>query len=283
MLQYDAAPVITADICSAGLRFGPETLMTQDIRPDTLSPIASLAAIPEVKQRGYALAQRLAALENDEIISVVRAIRDKAALGHHNFLELYNALLFTGCIVEVLGRQTMAQLVDLAQARGESEIVSLLMDLPFPRSGAVTAQPYLDRELSEQPLGMRKALARKLDFRLIKRIALDQDHRVIRNLLDNPRLTEMDVIRIAATRPTSPKVLEEIYKHPRWITRYAVKRAIVLNPNAHTSIALRLLTFLNVQHLLEVAESPETSRRVVEEARRVAAKKTGSISESCHS
>jgi len=254
--------------------------MAQDTGPpDNLSLVGKLAAIPEVKQRGYALAERLAALENEQIVYLVGAIREGAVLGYSNFLELYNALLFTSCLIEIMGQARITELVGVARQRGEPEIESLLMALPPPRPENVTAQPYLDRELSEQPLGMRKALARRLDFKLIRRIAMDQDHRVIRNLLDNPRLTEMDVIRIAATRPTSPRVLQEIYEHPRWITRYAVKKTIVLNPYTPTSIAMRLLTFLSVQHLQEIVDSPDVSRLIIEEARRLIAKKSGSLSE----
>lgn len=247
--------------------------------PHALNLLERLSSVKEVKQRGYALAERLADLEADEIITIIKTIREKAVFGHPNFIELYNALLFTSGLAEVLGREKMSELVDLAQQHHELEIVSLLMDIPPARAAGVHAQPFLDRELSELPLGIRKAMARKLDFKLIRRIARDQDHRVIRNLLDNPGLTEMDVTRIASTRPTSPKVLEEIYKHPRWITRYSTKRVVVLNPYTPTSIALRLMPFLSIQDLREIVDTPDLSSLLIKEARRIIEKKSQYLSE----
>ena len=178
-------------------------------------------------------------------------------------------------MAEVMGQSRMSELVATAQEQGEFDIVSILLDMPPEGAGEIPFQPFLDAGLKETPLGTRKALARKPDFNLIKRIARDQDHRVIRNLLNNPRLTEMDITRIASTRPTSHKVLEEIYKHPRWIARYSVKKVIVLNPYTPLSISLKLLTFINLQDLEEVCGSPDLSRLVVQEARRIMDKKTG--------
>jgi len=147
------------------------------------------------------------------------------------------------------------------------------VDLPDEAVGDFPHQPFLDAGLKETPLGMRKALARKPDFKLIQRIARDQDHRVIRHLLDNPRLTEKDVIHIGSTRPTSPKVLEVIYDHPKWIARYSVKRVIVLSPHSPLSISLRLLTFLTTEDLEEVREALDLRETLREQAQRIITEK----------
>ena len=155
----------------------------------------------------------------------------------------------------------------------ELDILTILTDVPSRDREDRPRQPFLDGTLREIPLGMRKSLARKPDFRLIQRIAKDQDHRVIRQLLDNPRMTERDVIRIGSTRPTSPKVLETIYNHPRWISRYAIKKTIVFNPYAPLSLSLRLLTYLNVQDLELLSTMPELDSDLVAEARKNVNKK----------
>jgi hypothetical protein len=194
--------------------------------------------------------------------------------GHEDCLRLYNGILVFGVLAEVLGARKLSAIVDSAQSRGEYEIVALLMDMPCHDKGDRPHQPFLDGTLKETPLGMRKSLARRPDFKLIERMARDQDHRVIEQLLDNPRLTEKDVIHIGSTRPTSPKVLEAIYNHSRWVTRYRVKKTIVFNPHTSPSLALRLLTYLSVQDLELLRDLSEVDRVVLDEAEKVLEKKT---------
>jgi hypothetical protein len=235
--------------------------------------VVHLCGIRDTRQRGFALATRLGGLENELIAYVLKLVRERALQGQEDFRLLYNGLMVSGALTEVLGAERLSALVEALQARHEYELVAMLMDVPPEGQNEIPFQPFLDVALKEIPLGTRKELARKPDFKLIKRIARDQDHRVIRNLLDNPRLTEMDVVRIGATRPTSHRVLEAIYNHTRWISRYSVKKVIVLNPYAPLSMAVRLLTFMKLQDLDEVLQSPDLHPALLEEARRILEKK----------
>jgi hypothetical protein len=235
--------------------------------------ILSLARIVDIRQRSYALASRLAGLEDDAVVDTIKTIRENALVGHEDCLLLYNALTVTGILAEVLGAAKISALVETAQSRGDYDTVAILMDLPHEGQDELPFQPFLDAGLKETSLGMRKALARKPDFKLISRIAHDQDHRVIEILLNNPRLTERDVIRIGATRPTSPKVLEKIFNHPKWISRYAIKKVIVLNPHAPLSMSMKLLTFMRLEDLSHVVSRPDLNPSLVQEARRLASKK----------
>lgn len=250
--------------------------MTQDDRQlDVHSLVGTLSRVGDARQRSFALASRLKGHETDFILDVLRVIRERALDGEEDFLKLYNGLLVGDTFGEVLGNVTMSALVERAQDRGDYEIVALLLDLPHEYRDDAPPQPFLDPSLRDVPLGMRKTLARSLDFNLLRKIARDQDHRVIGHLLSNPRLTEPDIIRIGSTRPTSPKVLEEIFKHPKWICRYRVKKVIVLNPHAPLSLALRLLPYLTVQDLEFVCQSTELDPHLVSEAARLLQRKGG--------
>jgi len=231
--------------------------------------IEGLCGIRDAGQRSFAVLSRLRDLEDEEIITVLKLVREKALRGHKNHLLIYNCLVVSTGFTEVLGPQRLSALVDALQTRCEYELVAILMDVPPEGHNEIPFQPFLDVTLRETPLGMRKALARKPDFMLIKRIARDQDHRVIQSLLDNPRLTEMDVIKIASTRPTSHRVLETIYNHSKWISRYSIKKVIVLNPYSPLSLAVKLLTFMNLQDLEIVAGAPDLNQLLMEEARRI--------------
>ncbi len=102
-------------------------------------------------------------------------------------------------------------------------------------------------------LGERKSLARTHDRNLIQRVVRDPHPDVVRILLDNPSLTEEDVVRICAMRPNEPGVLQAVYRHRRWVVRYRPRNAIVRNPDCPLDTALLLVPLLRPGELKEAA------------------------------
>jgi hypothetical protein len=246
---------------------------SEDEFPDIQELVVTLARIPDLQQRSYALASRLKDYPVEFILEVFTTIRERALSGNVDFLRLFNGLLISRALSEVFGPDLLASLAEMARARDLQEIAAFFEDLPAKRRGDHPLQPYLDQRLRELPLGMRKTLARTPDFKMIQKISRDQDHRVIHQLLKNPRLTEQDVVRIIATRPNSPKVIEEIYHHPKWIIRYSVKKAIVLNPYSPPSLAMRLVAFLSVTDLEFLLTYHDVDVSLHQEAERILATK----------
>ncbi len=87
---------------------------------------------------------------------------------------------------------------------------------------------------------------------LLERLLLDPDLLVIRHLLDNPRITEDDVIRIASRRPIPGSTLNEVAKSGRWASRRRVRVALARNPYCPTDLALRVLGSLPLGELREL-------------------------------
>jgi hypothetical protein len=106
-------------------------------------------------------------------------------------------------------------------------------------------------------LGERKSLARTHDRSLIQRVVRDPHPDVIRILLDNPSLTEEDVVRVCAARPNDPNVLQTVYRHRRWVVRYRPRNAILRNPDTPLDTALLLAPLLRKGELKEAATSSE--------------------------
>jgi hypothetical protein len=130
-----------------------------------------------------------------------------------------------------------------------------LADLFLSGTGAGEVEPPPPLALGGRALtlGERKALARGRRRELLDRLMRDPDATVIRILLANPRLTERDVVTIAARRPQLADVQREIAGAPRWIGRYGVKLALVLNPYTPTDVSVRLLGFLTAADLRQIA------------------------------
>ena len=105
-------------------------------------------------------------------------------------------------------------------------------------------------------LGERKALARTNKREQILLLLRDPHPAVVAILLDNPHVTEADILKIASRRPNVPECLTRIAAHPRWSVRHAVKRALVMNPSTPLADAIRIATTLRAAELAELAEDP---------------------------
>src|SRR5262249_48907305 len=79
---------------------------------------------------------------------------------------------------------------------------------------------------------------------------------VVAILLDNPHVTEGDIMKVAAMRPAAPEALAKVAAHPKWSVRHAVKRALVLNPATPLADAIRLATTLRAAELAGLAGDP---------------------------
>ena len=118
-----------------------------------------------------------------------------------------------------------------------------------------------DRPLT---LGERKALARTHRRDQLLLLVRDPHPAVVAILLDNPHVTEAEIMKIAAARPAVPESLAKVAAHPRWSVRHAIKRALVLNPSTPLADAIRIATTLRAAELAEIAADhslPDTLRR----------------------
>jgi hypothetical protein len=182
---------------------------------------------------------------------------------------------------EVGAREVLVAVVDALNAEGTVELVQRLRELACgdsllalerlirgpgrgPRSGAGSGSgPGSDakaagiRNASGRPLtlGERKSLARRPDRETMRRLLADPHPDVIRRCLRNPRMTEDELIPLAARRPGRGDVLAEIARS-RWVHRPRVRLALALNPATPLEIAVRIAGLLLRPELEMVARSP---------------------------
>jgi hypothetical protein len=133
----------------------------------------------------------------------------------------------------------------------------------------------VNEHLESQPLGWRKALARRFDRQVIDRVIFDKHPDVVSILLNNPRVTERDVVKVAALQPSTPQALREVFRHARWIRRYSVKKALIFNPYTPVSISLGLLSFLLEPDLLQASRGFKLAREVRERAKELLSERRG--------
>lgn len=122
-------------------------------------------------------------------------------------------------------------------------------ELPVPDYGT-------GRELT---VGERRSLARSPNRGALDKLLSDPHPLVIRQLLENPRLTEDDVVRMTARRPARLEVLEAIAQHGRWLSRPRVRLSLLFNPGSPPAIVMPLLAVCTRQELADVLHHAETS------------------------
>ncbi len=117
-------------------------------------------------------------------------------------------------------------------------------------------------------LGERKSLARRPDRRTLDRALRDPHPGVIALLLQNPRLTEADVVRLCAHRPGVPEVLLQVFQAARWAASPHVRNALAFNPATPAPVVATLAPLLHTPELRALAydsrAAPLVRRRCLE-------------------
>jgi hypothetical protein len=210
-----------------------------------------LAALPEVAMRKAVLAETL---RTGDAARDCQALAEIVRRGRRGGPPFDLALLAFGALLEdpdALPYERRAALYTAARDAGLLEVADLF--LSAVGVGDIETPPVPNLGGRALTLGERKALARGHRREILDRLMRDPAAPVMRILLANPRLTERDVVVIAARRPQLAEVQREIASARRWISRYAVKVALVCNPYTPTDLAIRLLGFLAVGDLRQVA------------------------------
>lgn len=115
-----------------------------------------------------------------------------------------------------------------------------------------TEQQTTDILLDYLPLGVKRSFAKKIDKNLLKRMLLDKDPLVVKYLLNNPLITEKDVLKIVSSRPNTASVIKVVFASDRWVKSYHIKEAIIKNPYSPFRIALTLLFSMNKKELKQI-------------------------------
>jgi hypothetical protein len=230
--------------------------------------VRALACIKERGSRGYMLAERLSEMEDEDAACFLAWIcRESGRKKEMDLTLVYHAVLDLSLSPQRLGEEKRRGIREAAEAIGLAEVCGLLADRePTMIAGEDTA-PLTSPEMKGVTLGERKAMARGGLMRRLEQLLHDQNPAVIRNLLTNPRMTESEVLKIASKTPTSSQVLGEVARSARWVSRYRVKKALILNPYTPRAVSTGLLDLMLVQDLQVVWESRQLAIELRQRAR----------------
>jgi len=217
-----------------------------------------LLSLPEIALRVGWLSEQLGAWPLAKAATLLDGLCEQAEGSDPDAREavMVAALLFVG-----LGECDLAeQLREEAAARRLLSLDRLLRrgppapvykrridNLPVPDYGT-------GRELT---VGERRSLARRPSRRAFDRLLSDPHPLVIRQLLENPMVTEEDVVRLATRRPARLEVMRQLAQSPRWLSRPRVRMSVLLNPGSPPEMAGPLLVLCTRGELSLVMESTD--------------------------
>lgn len=151
------------------------------------------------------------------------------------------------------------QLVQTLRTRELVELNRLVHVRPTVRRAA--ERRIADR-LTALTVGEKTSLARVAGAGVIQLIRNDPSPRVMRSLLENPRLTEGLLMPLLASESSHPQVLKVVAENPRWGVRYPVRVALAQNPRTPAPTAVAILPMLKKHDLGAVSSNRRISAMV---------------------
>jgi len=114
---------------------------------------------------------------------------------------------------------------------------------------------------------LKLALRGNRDARTL--LARDNNKIIRRFVLNNPMITEDEIINIARDRNSTEEILRFISDRGEWMKSYGVRRALATNPKTPLVIAQRQLGTLLLQDVARIAKSKDIPQAVVVQARKM--------------
>jgi len=147
------------------------------------------------------------------------------------------------------------------------DLVRLSVDVKVPPPVRRAIDNQLLLKIARLSLGEKIAAARRCSHALIKELLFEGDPRIFESLLVNQRLREDDLVMLISTKRATVDQLQIVAGDRKWSSRYAIRKALVMNPLTPRAIAASQLRFLTTRDRRDIHSRPETSvylRRCIE-------------------
>jgi hypothetical protein len=213
-----------------------------------------ISSFKERKMQRVLLSERLNKLDANTVAEVLHFFVLKSEENDYKFKPVMTCLIDIPFLVAALGNEKMSDIYDRLEERGYYNVRALMVSQPHKKRKIYEDDIIAFPDMEMITLGMKKTLAKSDKKHTLDKLVYEDNPIVIKNLLNNPRMTEKDVLKIITRRPLKKKILLEVINSKKWIDRYIIKKAIIRNPFTPTEIALNLLHFMLLQDLVQIAQ-----------------------------
>lgn len=222
--------------------------------------------------------------ESDMLLALVAFLSDRDEEIKHEAIDTIKREW--GRLSRHLSFLSMGELITLEKALSNDPQKALevreVKIAKLKRGGSITKEFFDEKViLDEEKRGdlyqkiLKMAVVEKIKLALfgnkeVRSILIRDPNRVVATaVLQNPRLTEDEVVRIAQSRNVCDEILRIIASSREWTKNYQVKLALVNNPKTPLSISLKLLPQLHEKDLRHIARSKNVPTALSMAARRM--------------
>jgi hypothetical protein len=219
-----------------------------------------------------ATGEELVALLHHHAADVLLALLDNPALDETQLCLLLDRKDLPATVLEeVAGRKPLVKNYRVKRALAFHPRTPRLASLRFIRElylmdlVQLTLQPGTSAELKlhaeeqlvarlpQMPLGQKITLGRRGPARVAGALLIEGHAQVLSVVLDNPYLTEAQVLKALSRTQLPVHVVQSIAQHRKWSCAYNVRLAVVRHPNSTLSTVLAYLPELTVSDLRDLA------------------------------
>ena len=246
-----------------------------------------MASIEHPRERArIATGEELAALLHHPSADVLLALLDNPALDETQLCLLLERKDLPGEILEEVARRKpllksyrvkrslafhprTPRLISLRLLRDLylMDLVQITLSPTVPTELKLNAEDQLLGRLPQLPLGQKITLARRGPAHVAGALLAEGHAQVVSIVLDNPYLTEAQVLRALSREKLPAAVIPSIVRHRKWSITYNVRLALVRHPASPLGTVLGFLPELTVSDLRELASPgivPESLRKYLQ-------------------
>src|SRR5262249_9781726 len=212
------------------------------------------AAHDQIRSAASATGDELTALLHHPASGVLLALLDNPALDETHLCLLLERKDLPGEVLEEVGkRKSLLKSYRVKRALAfhvrTPRLVGLrlLRDLYLMDLIQITLLPSVNAELKRNaeeqvlarlpqlPLGQKITLARRGPARVAGALLAEGHAQILPVVLDNPNLTEAQILRVLAHQKVPPGVTQAVASHRKWAHVYNVRLALVRNASSSLS------------------------------------------------
>jgi len=244
-------------------------------------------SIAEDRERAHAASgDELAAFVHHPAAEVLLVLLDNPALDETHLCLLLERKDLPGEILEELGKRKSLlksyrvkralcfhprgpRLVTLRLIRDLylMDLVQLTLSPGVPAELKRNGEEQLLARLAQIPLGQKITLARRGPARIAGMLLAEGHPQVLAVVLDNPYLTEAQILKVLSREKLPSSVVPAILRHRKWSISYNIRIALLRQPSAPLAAILSFLPQLTVSDLRELSAPgivPENLRRHIQ-------------------
>lgn len=132
------------------------------------------------------------------------------------------------------------------------------------RDAVPMCKRILGMDLSEK---IRLALTGDKETRNL--LAREPNKLILSYLLQNPRITETEILGIAKGRSLPEEILLMITKKKEWMKKYPIRLAVTQNPKTPLAVAMKMLSSIRDADLRKIGRSRDVSAYLSAGARKI--------------